>query len=234
MALSVNGTASLNFYRNIELERSDNEPWHLRYGSGTKQMGQYLLKVLQLESLKRTSVSALRLGALVTLPQLGIRKSSVCLWTGVFQKPVLWVVFWMNFHKAAKKSPAVRWAEYQVLVATHRGTTAPQQNSCKNIFKMPNPATFPLALFSKMILSETLHSEAHNSFGDFSPRNESWAQLMASDIWIPEGKCWTPVATLSFSLKSYPVSPFLFSCIKPQTIIFFSVALGPAYNTKSI
>lgn len=33
-------------FTETELERSDNQPWHLRYGSSTKQMGQYLLKVL--------------------------------------------------------------------------------------------------------------------------------------------------------------------------------------------
>lgn len=88
-------------------------------------------------------------------------------------------------------------------------------------FKMAKPSTFSLSLFDKIILSETFHSEAHNSFGDFSPQNESLARLMALESRILEGKCWTLVNTLSFSLKRHHVSAFLFSCIKLQTIIFF-------------
>lgn len=104
----------------------------------------------------------------------------------------------------------------------------------KKVLRWQNQQPFPSALFNQIMLSETLHSEAYNSFGDFSPQNESLAQLMALESWILEGKCCTLVNTLSFSLKRHHVSAFLFSCIKPQTIIFFWVTLGPLYNAKSI
>lgn len=86
-----------------ELECSDNQPRHLRYGS------RWANTCLECSSLSHWKGHlSLLSGWVPQWPHCSWAASSVCLWAGISQKPVLWVLFWMNFHKAAKTPPAVK------------------------------------------------------------------------------------------------------------------------------
>lgn len=117
-----------------EFEHSDNHLWHLRYGSSIKQMGKYLLKA---------SSSHWKGHLVLQWPCCSwAARTLLCLWTDIFQKLVLWVVFLNEFSQVRQKNSAVRCAKCQVLVATHEVTTASQQITVRNVIKIRKPATF--------------------------------------------------------------------------------------------
>lgn len=86
-----------------ELECSDNQPRHLRYGS------RWANTCLECSSLSHWKGHLpLLSGRVPQQPHCSWAASSVCLWEGISQKPALLVLFWMNFHKAAKTPPVVK------------------------------------------------------------------------------------------------------------------------------
>lgn len=211
-------------FTTTELECSDNQPRHLRYGS------RWANTCLECSSLSHWK------GHLPLLSGRRLRSPTAAgqHLLGVYQWVFLrslysWSYFEWIFTRQPKPLLLLKCTEYWALAATQEGTAAPWRNSCKNVLKMPNPATFSLSLVQQNNTIWNFFTLRHTSFPDFSFQNEISAQLVTSEI--SEDKYWTPVATLSLNLKTCPVS-FLVSSSRPT--IFLSVTLQQAHNTKSI